>query len=181
LINLFKKSEPGSSDEKKILSFSIIVSLILLLADQITKVLIVHSFKLGEKLVVIPGCFDLTYITNKGAAWGILHGYGWLLLLIAIAVFCVALFMMRWLTEGWNDRYLMLFIVLSGIVGNSIDRIWRGEVVDFLDFYLGSSHWPAFNVADSAICVGAGIFFLSVFFRPSRQVVKKQEQDKTTA
>ena len=70
-----------------------------------------------------------------------------------------------------------LFMVVSGILGNSIDRLWRHEVVDFLDCYIGDKHWPAFNVADSAICVGIGIYILSLMLRPQ----KKEKMEKSEA
>ena len=170
MIKLFAKSEPHSSSERKIIVFSVIIAGLLLLLDQITKVLIVQYFRLGESQLVINNFFSLTYVTNKGAAWGILSGYGWLLLLIAVFVMIATIYFMRWLTEGFNERYLALLMIVSGIVGNSIDRIWRGEVVDFLDLHIANYHWPpVFNVADSAICVGVCIFFLSNILRVSKQ------------
>jgi len=166
LIKLFAKSEPHSRFERKIIVFSVIIAGLLLLIDQISKVLIHHSLKLGESVLVVNNFFSLTYVTNKGAAWGILSGYGWLLLLIAALVTAATIYFMRWLTEGFNERYLALAMIVSGIIGNSIDRIWRGEVVDFLDLHIGNYHWPpVFNVADSAICVGVCIFFLSNILR----------------
>jgi signal peptidase II len=170
LIKLFAKSEPHSSSERKIIVFSVIVAGLLLLLDQTTKVLIDSSFKLGESLLVVNNFFSLTYVTNKGAAWGILSGYGWLLLLIAVSVMGASIYFMRWLTEGFNERYLAITMIISGILGNSIDRIWRGEVIDFFDLHIANYHWPpVFNVADSAICVGVCIFFLSNVIRASRQ------------
>jgi len=177
LIKLFLKSEPHSSSERKIIVFSVIVAGLLLLLDQITKVLIDSSFKLGESILVVNNFFSLTYVTNKGAAWGILSGYGWLLLLIAALVTGASIFFMRWLTEGFNERYLAIAMIISGIIGNSIDRIWRGEVIDFLDLHIANYHWPpVFNVADSAICVGVCIFFLSNIIRTSKQ--KKEAEEK---
>ncbi|MCP4100301.1 MAG: signal peptidase II [Lentisphaerae bacterium] len=164
-----KKSLPGSSDERKIVLISTLLAVALLIMDQVTKVLVESNIKLGQRISIIPGFFDLTHITNKGAAWGILHGYGWLLLLIAAAVVIVAVLCIRWLTEGYNERYLAIFIVFSGIFGNSIDRIWRGQVVDFLDFYVKGHHWPAFNVADISICIGVAIYFLSTLLRSDKK------------
>ncbi|QSH40502.1 signal peptidase II [Lentisphaerota bacterium ZTH] len=164
--------------------FSTLFAVGLLILDQITKILVESSLKLGERITVIPGFFDLTHITNKGAAWGILHGYGWLLLLIAAAVVVVAFLCIRWLTEGYNERYFAIFIVFSGIFGNSIDRIWRGQVVDFLDFYIyynREHHWPAFNVADISICVGVGIYFLSTLLRSDKNSDNTADKLQETA
>ena len=160
MIKLFGKSTPHSVSERRIIVFSAIIAGIILLGDQATKVLVANSFRLGESVLVVKGFLSLSYVTNKGAAWGILSGYGWLLLLIAAAVMGAAIFFMRWLTEGFNERYLALNLIISGIIGNSIDRIWRGQVVDFLDVHIAGYHWPpVFNIADSAICVGVCVFF----------------------
>ncbi len=165
MISFLKKSEFGSQDEKKIIILTAITAIFLAVADQATKMAVVANFKLGESIKLIPGLFNLTYITNKGAAWGILHGKIWLLTIISIAVFAMIIWKIRTLTEGWNERYLAMFMIISGIIGNSIDRIWRREVVDFLDFHISGHHWPAFNVADSAITVGVAIYVISILFR----------------
>lgn len=166
VINLFAKSEPHSGPEQRIIVFSAIFAGLLLLVDQVTKVLVDHNFALGESILIVKNFFSFTYVTNKGAAWGILNGYGWLLLTIAFLVMLAIIFFMRYLTEGFNERYVALMMIISGITGNSIDRIWRGEVIDFLDLHIAGCHWPpVFNVADSAICVGVFIFFLSNLLR----------------
>ena len=83
-------------------------------------------------------------------------------------VFLVAIVLqIKRLTEGYPERYYAMGMIVSGIIGNSIDRIWRGAVVDFLDFHIAGHHWPAFNIADSAICVGVGIYLISSFKRPA--------------
>ena len=78
-----------------------------------------------------------------------------------------AIYFLRKLCDGYAERYTAILMVISGVIGNSIDRIWRGEVVDFLDFYIKSYHWPAFNIADCAICIGVGLYTLSVIVRPA--------------
>lgn len=136
--------------------------------------LVAHSFKLGQSVLLLKNFLSLTYVTNKGAAWGILDGYAWLLLLIAMLVMSLVIYFIRWLTEGFHERYLALLMIISGIVGNSIDRIWRGEVVDFLDLHIANYHWPpVFNIADSAICVGVCLFLLSNLFRAAKKKKKK--------
>ncbi|MDD3119439.1 MAG: signal peptidase II [Victivallales bacterium] len=171
MINLMGKSTAGGRDERRMVNFAVAVATVLVLLDQITKQLVVGMFRLHEQRIVIPGFFNLTYITNKGAAWGMFHGYGWALLLVSLVVMGIIVWRMRALTEGWHERYLALFLIMSGIVGNSIDRLWRKEVVDFLDFQFFGYHWPAFNVADSAITVGVTIYLLSVLFRPGKETV----------
>ncbi|MDD5696977.1 MAG: signal peptidase II, partial [Victivallaceae bacterium] len=122
MINLFARSMPHSRSERRIIVFSVIVAGLLLLADQVSKVVVADRFRLGESVLVVKNFFSLTYVTNEGAAWGIMTGYGWLLLVVAAAVTSAAIFLLRWLTEGFNERYLALTMVVSGIIGNSIDR-----------------------------------------------------------
>jgi len=155
-----------SSPSGRVLGIGMALTAILLLADQVTKMLVLRHFQLGESVPLIPGFFQLTFILNQGAAWGILAGKGWLLLTISLAVLVFIAVRMRALCENWTERYLALFMIIAGILGNTIDRIWRKAVVDFLDFFIRGYHWPAFNVADSAITVGVTIYVLSVLCRP---------------
>lgn len=175
LSDLIQKDLPVNPRERRIIAWAAGFGAVLLIVDQLTKVMAAHYLR-GNHVTVIPDLFDLVYVTNKGAAWGIMQGQVWLLLIIGILVAAAALCFMRWLTEGRTERYWALFIILSGIVGNSIDRVWRGEVIDFLDFYYRGYHWPAFNVADMAICIGLGIYFLSVFFHPSGEKARKRQK-----
>lgn len=141
-----------------------------------TKAAVVKYIRFGERIPVIPDFFNLTYITNTGAAWGILAGHGWLLLLISFAVLIAVIYFIHTLTDGWPERIYAIALIVSGIVGNSIDRIFRREVVDFLQFLFGKYQYPSFNIADSCICVGVFIFILSTILRPDR---KKPEPDSS--
>lgn len=140
---------------RALLVFALIVA-----ADQASKRGIVHAFpSLGDGQIVIPGIFDLRYVQNMGAAWGMLQGKQ--VLLIACAV--VALVWLatqlkrtfRTLPLGWFTWGLLA----GGIAGNLIDRVWRGFVVDFLDFHC--IRFPTFNVADAAISVGVACFVIT--------------------
>ncbi len=156
-------------DEGRVIRLCWVMCGILVALDQATKALAENCAQLvaGKPIVIIPGLFNLVLINNTGAAWGILSGRNMILLIISCAVLALMLFFMKAITEGWPERYFGLFSVLSGIIGNSIDRASRKSVVDFLDFYVTSHHWPAFNVADSAICVGVFILVLSFMLRPT--------------
>ena len=156
---------PGSSRERIVLGISLAVAGMLLILDQWSKLVVETSFHLHESRPVIDGFFALTYVRNFGAAWSILEGYGSVLLAIAGIVLVLMLAFLRQLTEGCAERYLAIMLIISGIFGNSIDRIWRGAVVDFLDFTFGSYHYPVFNIADCAICVGVFLYLLSSFLR----------------
>jgi len=169
---------PGTSREHRLIGIGMAWCAILLLADQWSKIVVESRFRLHESLPVVAGYFDFTYALNRGAAWSILEGCGWLLLSIAAAVFIAAILFLRQLTDGWPERYFAIFTVFSGILGNSIDRIWRGAVVDFISVhYREIYHYPIFNIADCAICIGIGIFLLSSHLRPEHRSARKMKGD----
>ncbi len=132
--------------------------------DQYTKYIVVETIRQGTVVPVIDGVFNLTLTYNKGAAFGMLSGVsdGLRQLLLggvtALAV-CVVLYFLFY--DYYHDRFaqMALGFILGGAAGNVLDRIRIGEVVDFLDVYYRNYHWPAFNVADSAICIGV-VFLL---------------------
>jgi signal peptidase II len=153
--------------------FGIIFFLVVLL-DQLTKLWVVHHFILYESSEIIPGFFNLTYLTNTGAAFGILAGHpaSWRqFFFIGVAgVALVAIFFLHKKISAESRWYTVsLAMIAGGAVGNLIDRVRLGSVVDFLEFYLSSYHWPAFNVADSAITVGVGIFLLVNFLQSKKR------------
>ena len=160
---------PGSSSEKKWIFTAIINTLLWTVVDLYTKYLVVSHIAKGNRIPVIPGFFDLTFITNPGAAFGILAGRSVLLLSISAFALFVIVFFFRRITEGWPERFLSVSLILSGIIGNSADRIYRGEVVDFLRVYYNKWEWPSFNIADSCICVGVFIFLISTLCRPEKK------------
>ncbi len=160
--------EAGSRRERLFLGVSLAIAGILLLLDQATKIIVEQSFRLHESREIFAPFFSLTYVRNYGAAWSLFNGHGWFLLLIAAVVTVAALRYFRYLTEGYPERCFAVWVILSGVAGNSIDRIWRGAVVDFFDVHYRSWHWPVFNIADIAICTGVGIFLLSTLLRPAR-------------
>ena len=138
-----------------------------LVLDQITKAVILARFSEETMIPVIPGLFRLVRVENRGMAFGLLADsssgflFG-LLVVLSVAALCLVSFLL-WrnpLSPAYSAAGLAL--ILGGAAGNLVDRIARGKVVDFLDFYIGSYHWPAFNVADSAIVIGAGILLLEL-------------------
>jgi signal peptidase II len=148
-----------SSIRRCAISLILGVAAFTILIDQISKQLILKTFRPGEILPVIPGFFNLTLTFNPGAAFGLWSNLpsGWrevaLGLSIALALVAVVVFLMHPNCQSTLAR-VSLSAVLGGAVGNIIDRFTYGSVVDFLDFYFGDYHWPAFNVADSAIFLG---------------------------
>lgn len=140
--------------------------LILLGLDQLTKLLVREQFELYESIPVVDGFFNLTYVLNPGAAFGMLGQLPelwrkWFFVAVTLIAIAAVVYLM------YHERQHILRVyaytcILSGAVGNFIDRVFIGKVVDFLDFYIGTYHWPAFNIADSAITVGIGLIILDI-------------------
>jgi signal peptidase II len=141
------------------------ILLVLLGLDQLTKQLIVSSMQLYEAKQIIPGFFNLVYVTNKGAAFSMLASVDspwrhYFFVTVNVAAF-IGLSIAAWKMVGQHVLYRVSFaFIAAGAVGNLIDRLRYGAVVDFLDFYIGTRHWPAFNVADSSICIGVAVLFV---------------------
>ncbi|MBN1958699.1 MAG: signal peptidase II [Desulfuromonadales bacterium] len=131
-----------------------------LTVDQLSKIYIDHNFELSESKRVISNFFHITYVRNPGAAFGILSDNA-IRLPFFISISIVAIVGITWylrkLSADKTWQHLALGLILSGALGNLIDRLRLGEVIDFLDVHWYNYHWPAFNVADSAICVGVAI------------------------
>ncbi|MBW2470525.1 MAG: lipoprotein signal peptidase [Deltaproteobacteria bacterium] len=150
------------------------VAAAVIIVDQVTKLWIMTVFALHEQLTVIPGFFNLVYVTNTGAAFGFLAGdKTWLRQFFFVTVSIVALVVIA-LAYNHLKKQSRIFVyslglIAGGAVGNLIDRLRFGSVVDFLDFYLGSYHWPAFNAADSAITVGVGLFLLGTLLQHMKE------------
>lgn len=126
----------------------------LLAIDQLSKLWIERTFELGEKWPILPGFFNLTRVHNYGIAFGVLQGYGaWVAIVTFIAFICVILWIRPKIDWSYPSNNLITALILSGALGNWIDRARLGYVVDFADFYIDSHHWPVFNVADSCICI----------------------------
>lgn len=153
------------------------VTAAVILLDLWTKWLVVKKIDLHEAIPVIPNLFQIVHVRNTGAAFGIgANADSKIIPLLlnggAIAVFCVVV--VYALRSAVSDRLLQtgLHLILGGAIGNLLDRFRFGYVVDFLDVYVGNHHWPAFNVADSAICIGIGLLFLDMRKKPSESPVE---------
>jgi len=126
--------------------------------DQVTKHVVRSYLGLGESVPVIPGLLDFSYVQNTGAAWGMLRGLNNWLVVLSVAMLLVILTFRRFFITHALLHRIAMGLMIGGIVGNLIDRLRLGYVVDFIDFHLKSSHFPAFNVADSSICIGVGLY-----------------------
>lgn len=141
--------------------FVLCLSFAIALIDQWTKNLVRAHLPLGGYIPVIQGFFDIRYIQNTGAAWGMLEGLNhWLILFSVVMLVVVVVFRGQLADHRWISR-IALASIIGGITGNLIDRVHLSYVVDFLHFHAGARQFPAFNVADAAICTGAGLFMLS--------------------
>jgi len=145
--------------------------------DQMTKHWIATRFPLHETQPLISGFFNLVHVRNRGMAFGIMNrpGADWgFILLLAATLGAVALLLFWFYRLNPEEKRMPypLSLVLGGAIGNLLDRIRIGEVIDFLDFYLGPYHWPAFNVADSAITVGTIWLAASLLFHPGSKEKK---------
>lgn len=151
------------------------LSLITLVLDQWSKIAIDGSMRLYESIAIIP-YFNLTYVHNTGAAFSFLsEAGGWQRWFFAAMALIISAVLSVWLYRLKKHETLLaiaLALVLGGAVGNLIDRLAYGYVIDFLDVYYQSYHWPAFNIADSAICIGVFLMLLESFG------VGKQESDE---
>jgi len=156
------------NDLKKTYAYFFIVAALVVLLDQITKCYINSNVSIYGSLPVVEGLFNITHVRNTGAAFGFLAGAApvfrcfFLIAVTVAAIFLIIFYVWKIKAEEVFFNF-SLSLILGGAVGNLIDRVRLGEVIDFLDFYVGSYHWPAFNVADSAISVGAVILVFSIF------------------
>jgi len=128
--------------------------------DQFSKWLVVRSISPTEPCVVVSGFFSLVNWRNTGAAWGILQRYNLTLTAISVLTMVVLWCFRHSFPLKRPAARLALGLIAGGIIGNLIDRVRLRSVIDFLYFYVGSHHWPAFNVADSAICIGVGLYVI---------------------
>ncbi|MEI7851122.1 MAG: signal peptidase II [Kiritimatiellales bacterium] len=157
----------------------LILGLIVVLLDQLTKLWVRTSLIYGgEPQVVIPGFFNLVYVRNEGAAWGIFGGQMPILIILSIVVLILLAVYHRKVLNPTFDHRLALGLMVGGICGNLIDRIRVGYVTDFLDFYVGPYHWPSFNVADSAICIAVGLYMLSSLWHTSHPLKNAANDEK---
>jgi signal peptidase II len=147
-----------------------VVAGLVVLCDQVSKALILKKLPLHHNIAVIAGLFDIVHVHNPGGAFGLMAGMGSGLrtvVFLLISSLAVGLILYFYLKTPPTHRLLAIgfALIFGGAIGNLIDRLRFGIVVDFIDVYIGTYHWPAFNVADSAITVGIFIFLLHLLFK----------------
>jgi signal peptidase II len=154
-----------------------IVFVILLGLDQASKLSIERHFPLHQAREVIPGFFAITHVQNRGAAFGLLAdlpGAGTLFVIISLIAIAFIIAYFRWIKEEEVWTPLCLALVLTGAVGNLLDRFRLGGVVDFLDVYYKGWHWPAFNVADASITTGVLLLALKIMWGEKKDAGKER-------
>ncbi|MBQ7224971.1 MAG: signal peptidase II [Clostridia bacterium] len=161
---------------KKIITLvSIIVGGIAL--DLLTKLLVANLMDLGQSIALIPGVLNLTYIHNRGAAFGMLADHRWVFMVISsVAIIGIGIYLFRFCKE----RMLLkvgLALIVSGGIGNMIDRIFYGYVIDMIDFCLFDFWMWIFNVADACVCVGAGIVILALILDMIKEGKEKKKKN----
>ena len=146
-------------------TFAVVANL--LLADAVVKELAAGLLKGSAAVSVIPGLFDLAYVENRGCAWGMCQGAVW-----PLATFgAVALLFLIWKRRAvFGEAWVSPCLMYAGILGNVVDRIGRVYVIDMFDFHWGVHHFPCFNLADTYICIAAGLLILDSI----RQDLKKK-------
>jgi signal peptidase II len=146
------------------------IAVIVVLLDQVSKITMSRLLAYGQSEMITP-YFNLVMVYNQGAAFSFLaNSGGWQRWFFSGLAFVVSLVIIWMLHKNTTQRLFCwaLTLILGGAVGNLIDRVLYGHVIDFLDFHIGTLHWPAFNVADSAITVGAALFVLDELRRVNR-------------
>lgn len=152
-----------------------LIALFIIILDQITKWLIVTRMELHESIPIIDNFFAITSHRNKGAAWGILQGQMTFFYIITIIVVIGIIYMLH--KHGKENKLFAISfsVILGGAIGNFIDRLFRKEVVDFLDFIIFSYDFPIFNVADSALTIGVILVIIATFLeeRKAKEGIEK--------
>ena len=138
--------------------------LFLVTLDQITKALVINFFDLYESVSLFP-IINLTFVVNYGFAFGLLNDPSMNQIVVLIVILLIISYFLYLLIKTQDKVFqFTLTLILSGALGNFIDRIFRGFVIDFIDIYIGKYHWPAFNIADSCITVGFVILMMNILF-----------------
>ncbi|MFT4413490.1 signal peptidase II [Fredinandcohnia humi] len=156
-----------------------LLALFIILLDQATKWIIVSYMNIGDRITVIENFLYITSHRNRGAAWGILQGQMWFFYIVTVIVVVMLVIYIQRLQSNQRLFGLALSLMLGGAIGNFIDRIFRKEVVDFIDTYIFTYDFPIFNIADSALVVGVGIILILTLFEGKLDKEKKDESIRT--
>ena len=142
--------------------FFLFITLVIL--DQVTKALVINFFNLYDSVALLP-MINLTFVVNYGFAFGLLNNPSLNQILVSLVILAIIIYFLYLLIKTQDKIFqLTLTLILAGALGNFIDRIFRGFVIDFIDIYIGKYHWPAFNIADSCITLGFVVLMINILF-----------------
>jgi signal peptidase II len=153
--------------------FYYLIALVVVALDQLTKWLIVRNMTEGQSITVIENLFYITSHRNQGAAWGILQGQMWFFYIITIGVIIGIVYYLEKHAKGHKLFSMSLALLLGGAIGNFIDRLFRKEVVDFLNTYIFQYDFPIFNIADAALTIGVGLLIINMLLEERREKKEK--------
>ncbi|HEV3038112.1 MAG TPA: signal peptidase II [Candidatus Angelobacter sp.] len=159
--------------------YHILIAAVVVVLDRLTKALVAQKITLHDSIDIVPGLFRITHVQNQGAAFGLFSESPseWkvaMLILFSLAALAVVSALLWKNGNALNATAIALSLVFGGALGNLWDRVVSGRVIDFLDFYFGPHHWPAFNVADSAIVIGALLLLSEIFLAPQEEKATSQ-------
>lgn len=160
--------------------FFYILSLLIIFIDQWTKWLIVKYMEIGEQITIIENFLYITSHRNKGAAWGILQGQMWFFYIVTVIVIVAIIYYMQKYGKSKRSLQISLGLMLGGAIGNFIDRVFRHEVVDFIDTFIFTYDFPIFNVADSALVIGVILLMIQMFLEERQQKEKMDGKNGTS-
>lgn len=154
----------------------LIATSILVILDQISKIIIRSLMTLSESITVIPSFLNITYVQNTGAAFSILEGKQWFFIIVSLVVLIAFIYYLK--NKSIDKFDIVIFsLILSGIIGNLIDRIFLNYVTDFIEFILFSKNMPVFNLADTFICVGCFLLIFKEDLCKSLNILKKKVKE----
>ena len=162
---------------------SVILMAVIVVLDQVTKYAVVANILYGQSVEVIPGVLNFTYVRNKGAAFGFFDDARWVFMTLSTIAIVAILVYMFWKKPQSKMLLASLIMITGGGIGNMIDRVWLGYVIDFIDFCAFPNLWVwVFNVADSFVCVGAGLLALWMILDAVREYkeIKSRERQKNS-
>jgi signal peptidase II len=148
---------------------SYIIAFLVIILDQVTKWKVVMEMDLGQRIHIIENLLYFTSHRNKGAAFGILQGQMWLFYIVTLFVLVIVVYYIQKYAKESLLLGIALGLVLGGAIGNFIDRLFRGEVVDFIDVYIFRYNFAIFNVADMALVMGVGFYMIQIFLEESKK------------
>jgi signal peptidase II len=156
-------------DHRAMRKYHLLIAFLVVLLDRLSKRLVASRISMHDSIPVIPGFFRITHVENRGAAFGLFADSPseWkiaMLVLFSVVALVIVVALLWKNSHSLTTTGIGLSLILGGAIGNLWDRLFNGKVVDFLLFYIGQYQWPAFNVADSAIVVGAGLLVFEILF-----------------